>query len=81
MYVSPSPLLSSLNINVYLDVPSLVVSQLHPTSSPTYVMFRYDFFKTNLLHRTVPLTDYRFREGLPLHVAASILAGTVATSA
>ncbi|KIY67512.1 dicarboxylic acid transporter [Cylindrobasidium torrendii FP15055 ss-10] len=43
-------------------------------------VWSYDFFKTSLLHRTIPLTDYRFREGLPLHVAASILAGTVATT-
>jgi len=40
----------------------------------------YDFFKTWLLANPVPLTDHQMREGLFLHVVASTLAGTVATT-
>lgn len=42
---------------------------------------RYDFFKSTLLRNPIPVVDYQFRDNLPLHVAASLLAGTFATSA
>lgn len=41
---------------------------------------RYDFFKTSLLRHPVPLTNYQFQDNLGVHVAASVLAGTFATS-
>ncbi|KDQ54899.1 hypothetical protein JAAARDRAFT_38015 [Jaapia argillacea MUCL 33604] len=40
----------------------------------------YDYFKTLLLHRPLPLIDYHFHEGLFLHFVSSTLAGTVATT-
>ncbi|KAF9812229.1 hypothetical protein IEO21_06313 [Rhodonia placenta] len=41
---------------------------------------RYDLFKTMLLQHRVPVLDYQFRDNLALHMAASTLAGTVATT-
>ncbi|KAF8061006.1 mitochondrial carrier [Lyophyllum atratum] len=40
----------------------------------------YDFFKSTLLHNPLPLVDYQLRDNLVLHVIASTLAGTVATT-
>ncbi|KAF5377153.1 hypothetical protein D9615_006358 [Tricholomella constricta] len=40
----------------------------------------YDFFKTTLLHHPLPLVDYQLRDNLLLHVVASTLAGTFATT-
>ncbi|KAH8834911.1 mitochondrial carrier [Flagelloscypha sp. PMI_526] len=40
----------------------------------------YDFFKTSLLRKTVPLTDYQLQDNLVLHVVSSGLAGIVATT-
>lgn len=41
---------------------------------------RYDFFKSTLLHRRLPIVDYQTRDNLLLHVFSSCLSGTVATS-
>ncbi|KAK0500637.1 mitochondrial carrier domain-containing protein [Armillaria luteobubalina] len=43
-------------------------------------VWSYDFFKTSLLRHPVPLTNYQFRDNLGVHVAASVLAGTFATT-
>ncbi|KAF8641014.1 hypothetical protein AX17_000659 [Amanita inopinata Kibby_2008] len=40
----------------------------------------YDFFKSNLLHRHLPIVDYQLKDNLLLHVLASCLSGTVATT-
>ncbi|KIP06292.1 hypothetical protein PHLGIDRAFT_30533 [Phlebiopsis gigantea 11061_1 CR5-6] len=40
----------------------------------------YDFVKTHLLARPLPLTDYQFRDNILCHVASSTLAGTIATT-
>jgi len=40
----------------------------------------YDFFKSTLLRNPLPLIDYQLRDNLLLHVVASTLAGTVATT-
>jgi len=40
----------------------------------------YDFFKSTLLHRRLPIVDYQIRDNLLLHVMASCLSGTVATT-
>ncbi|THH30184.1 hypothetical protein EUX98_g4008 [Antrodiella citrinella] len=40
----------------------------------------YDFFKTNLLARPIPLLNYQLRDNLYCHVISSVLAGTVATT-
>ncbi|KAJ3575902.1 hypothetical protein NP233_g780 [Leucocoprinus birnbaumii] len=40
----------------------------------------YDFFKGKLLHRTLPLFDYKLKDNLLTHFLASGLAGTVATT-
>lgn len=42
--------------------------------------YRYDFFKSTLLRKPVPIIDYQFHDNLGLHVAASLMAGTFATS-
>lgn len=44
-------------------------------------MGSYDYFKSLLLKHRVPVIDYQFRDSLGLHVVASFLAGTIATSA
>lgn len=41
---------------------------------------RYDYFKSRLIHKRIPLTDYELSDNLVLHTAASTLSGTVATS-
>ncbi|KAF9040372.1 mitochondrial carrier [Hymenopellis radicata] len=43
-------------------------------------VWSYDFFKTTLLRHNVPVINYRFHDGLALHVAASVMAGTFATT-
>lgn len=43
-------------------------------------VWSYDLFKTMLLQHRVPVLDYQFRDNLALHMAASTLAGTVATT-
>lgn len=43
-------------------------------------MGSYDFFKSNLLHQTLPVIDYEMKDNLLTHFIASGLAGTVATS-
>lgn len=40
----------------------------------------YDFFKTFLLSRPLPLVQFQMRDNLLCHVVSSVLAGTVATS-
>ncbi|KAF5311781.1 hypothetical protein D9619_003119 [Psilocybe cf. subviscida] len=40
----------------------------------------YDFFKTTLLSRPLPVVDYQFRDSLPLHLVSSCLAGMFATT-
>lgn len=40
----------------------------------------YDYFKSTLLSRPIPMLDYQFHDGLLLHSVASCLAGTVATT-
>ncbi|KAF8887811.1 dicarboxylic acid transporter [Infundibulicybe gibba] len=40
----------------------------------------YDFFKTSLLKQPIPIIDYQLRDNLLLHVIASCLAGTFATT-
>ncbi|KZP15237.1 mitochondrial carrier [Athelia psychrophila] len=40
----------------------------------------YDYFKSLLLKHRVPVIDYQFRDSLGLHVVASFLAGTIATT-
>jgi|ERR1700722_3942354 len=41
---------------------------------------RYDYLKTLLLRRPVPIINIQLRDNLFLHVVASCLAGTIATS-
>ncbi|KAG1716797.1 hypothetical protein ID866_395 [Astraeus odoratus] len=40
----------------------------------------YDFIKTTLLQNRLPLVNYQFRDGLSLHVVASIAAGACGTT-
>jgi len=40
----------------------------------------YDFFKSTLLRNPLPVVDYQLRDNLLLHVLASLLAGTFATT-
>ncbi|KAJ3516793.1 hypothetical protein NLJ89_g915 [Agrocybe chaxingu] len=40
----------------------------------------YDFFKTTLLAKPVPIVDYQFRDDLPLHLVSSCAAGLFATT-
>lgn len=40
----------------------------------------YDFFKTQLLLRPIPMIDYQLQDNLLLHLIASCFAGTVATT-
>ncbi|KAK7694191.1 hypothetical protein QCA50_001371 [Cerrena zonata] len=40
----------------------------------------YDFFKTFLVSRPLPLFEYQMRDNLLCHVVSSVLAGTVATT-
>ncbi|KAG7090789.1 hypothetical protein E1B28_009873 [Marasmius oreades] len=40
----------------------------------------YDFFKSSLLNKTMPVFDYQLKDSLLLHSIASCLAGTVATT-
>ncbi|GLB36531.1 putative mitochondrial carrier (TC 2.A.29) family protein [Lyophyllum shimeji] len=40
----------------------------------------YDFFKSMLLRNPIPLVDYQLRDNLLLHVIASTMAGTIATT-
>ncbi|KAJ6626918.1 mitochondrial carrier domain-containing protein [Mycena sp. CBHHK59/15] len=40
----------------------------------------YDFFKSTLLRNSVPIFNYQFQDNLLLHVSASLLAGTFATT-
>ncbi|KAK7467481.1 hypothetical protein VKT23_004533 [Stygiomarasmius scandens] len=40
----------------------------------------YDFFKSTLINRTIPIIDYQLRDSLPLHALASCMAGTFATT-
>ncbi|KAM6498356.1 Mitochondrial carrier domain containing protein [Amanita muscaria] len=40
----------------------------------------YDFFKARILQQRVPIFDYKFRDNLLVHVLASLLSGTVATT-
>ncbi|KAF9454977.1 dicarboxylic acid transporter [Macrolepiota fuliginosa MF-IS2] len=40
----------------------------------------YDLFKSKLLHRTLPIVDYKLKDNLLTHFLASCLAGTVATT-
>ncbi|THV07818.1 mitochondrial carrier [Dendrothele bispora CBS 962.96] len=40
----------------------------------------YDFFKTTLINKTIPILDYQLRDSLPLHALASVMAGTFATT-
>jgi len=40
----------------------------------------YDFFKSAILHRRVPVIDYQFHDTLLAHVIASCLSGTFATT-
>ncbi|KAF9243777.1 mitochondrial carrier [Melanogaster broomeanus] len=40
----------------------------------------YDFFKATLLRHRIPLVDYQFHDGVFLHVAASLAAGTCGTT-
>lgn len=40
----------------------------------------YDYFKTMLLRKPLPLLDYQLKDSLLLHTIASCLAGTVATT-
>ncbi|TFK40890.1 mitochondrial carrier domain-containing protein [Crucibulum laeve] len=40
----------------------------------------YDYFKTLLLRQPVPVIEYQFHDNLLLHLAASCMAGTVATT-
>ncbi|KAI0733922.1 dicarboxylic acid transporter [Fomitopsis betulina] len=43
-------------------------------------VWSYDLFKTWFLQHRVPVVDYQFRDNLGLHMVASTLAGTVATT-
>jgi dicarboxylate transporter 10 len=43
-------------------------------------VLRYDYFKALLLRQPIPIINYQLRENLLLHITASCLAGTVATS-
>ncbi|KZT06219.1 dicarboxylic acid transporter [Laetiporus sulphureus 93-53] len=43
-------------------------------------VWSYDLFKTILLRHRIPVIDYHFHDNLGLHMAASTLAGTVATT-
>lgn len=43
-------------------------------------MTSYDYFKTLLLQHPLPIIDYQLHDNLLLHVIASCLAGTIATS-
>lgn len=49
-------------------------------STPSHATNSYDFFKGKLLHRTLPVVDYKLKDNLLTHFLASCLAGTVATS-
>jgi len=40
----------------------------------------YDFFKSRLLHQTLPVIDYEMKDNLLTHFLASGMAGTVATT-
>ncbi|PFH54727.1 hypothetical protein AMATHDRAFT_72486 [Amanita thiersii Skay4041] len=40
----------------------------------------YDFFKSKLLHKHLPMTNHKIRDNLLLHVLASCLAGAFATT-
>ncbi|OCH92696.1 mitochondrial carrier [Obba rivulosa] len=40
----------------------------------------YDYFKSRLLRKPVPIINYQFRDNLLLHTVASCLSGTVATT-
>ncbi|KAJ7293814.1 mitochondrial carrier [Mycena rebaudengoi] len=40
----------------------------------------YDFFKSQLLHHSEPILNFQLRDNLLLHVLASLLAGTFATT-
>ncbi|KAK2461710.1 hypothetical protein APHAL10511_006173 [Amanita phalloides] len=40
----------------------------------------YDFFKSTLLNRQLPVVNYQFRDNLVLHVVSSCLSGTFATT-
>lgn len=64
-------------------LPSVVVSvELHYVRSlHLHCNLRsYDLFKSWFLRHRVPVVDYQFRDNLGLHMVASTLAGTVATS-
>lgn len=43
-------------------------------------MGSYDYFKTLLLRHPLPVLEYQLKDNLLLHVIASCLAGTIATS-
>lgn len=68
---------------LHLGVSSRIVSEYQ--CLPRYVRLiicttSYDYFKTLLLGRPIPIIDYQLRDSLLLHVIASCLAGTIATS-
>lgn len=75
--ISPTKMLTSFRTGLTSRIVSLPSAHL----CPRITSCRYDFFKSNLLRRSSTLFNYQLKDNLLLHVIASLMAGTVATSA
>ena len=65
-------------MNVGIHGPSFVTRSL-PGRQASQVG-SYDYFKTLLLRYPLPILEYQLQDNLLLHIIASCLAGTIATS-
>jgi hypothetical protein len=67
---------------LYLRVPKWARELILRTSSRalTFLRTSYDFFKSKLMHRVIPVFNTKLKDSILLHSISSCLAGLVATS-